>query len=126
MLLGGSVVGGELSYVPVGPVVVGLALGLTFNLQNAVAEFADSTTAPIYASLAEAACGLTAGTSNPDLSLIEPELPSVEDIEFVEPKLKCLRYGDEAAGSSMEVTDDGIEVVGDTKRVCKEWVFVVE
>jgi hypothetical protein len=126
MLLGGSVVGGELSYVPVGPVVVGLALGLTFNLQNTVAEFADSITAPIYASLAEAACGLTAGTSNPDLSLIEPEIPSVEDIEFVKPaKLVCLRYGDEDS-SSMTVTADGIEVVADTNRVCKEWVFVVE
>lgn len=109
-----------------GTVAIGLGLRAQFALQNAAAKVADDVTAPVYASLAEAACELIAGTSNPDLSLIEPDLPSVEDIEFVEPKLKCLSYGDEAAGSSMEVTDDGIEVHGHTNRVCKEWVFVVE
>jgi hypothetical protein len=126
LVLIGASGGGSSAYIsPLGPVAVGLAGGLTVHLQNAVAEFADSITAPIYASLAEAACGLTAGTSNPDLSLIEPEIPSVEDIEFVKPaKLVCLRYGDEDS-SSMTVTADGIEVVADTNRVCKEWVFVV-
>ena len=105
---------------------IGLGLRAQFAAQNAAAKVADDVTAPLYASLAAAACELIAGTSNPDLSLIEPELPSVEDIEFVQTKLKCLSYGDEAAGSSAQVTDDGIEVVGHTSKVCKEWVFVVE
>src|SRR5690606_5925023 len=82
-----------------GTVAIGLGLRAQFALQNAAAKVADDVTAPVYASLAEAACELIAGTSSPDLSLIEPDLPSVEDIEFVEPKLKCLSYGDEAAGS---------------------------
>jgi hypothetical protein len=125
--LGGTSIGGEFSYAPAGPVAVGLAMRLTFDLQNAVAEFADSTTAPIYASLAEAACEFLAGPSNADLSRIEPEIPSVEDINFVVPTLKCLSEGTELIGSTGQVTEDGdYEVTGHTEKVCEEWVYVVE
>lgn len=133
-LVSGHLTTNAVLFVPGGPVglvapsvLLGMELNLRLALQNAVAKVMDDVTAPIYTSLAEAACDLVAGTTDADLSLINPDLPSVEDIEFAEVKTVCLKYEDEAVGSSAKPTDDGgIEVTGLSERVCTEWRFVAE